>query len=280
MKLTTLSLAVLIGMSLGLVGCGSSTSTTAKHQPTVHAIERSTVVRNCGEAKETDEHTREAYRARPVRIATLQDKSNSSNSTRTTQLTADDFVVPINILRCTGGELSVGILDDTSNRSLVRLRIEMPPTAPTPPQASNVFVRANEGADYQRRLDEYNEDVGKWAAETDKRVKRFLAQVAELLKQPPTARRTSVWNAVARADLMLNESDGTWPQPTRRYAILNSDCAETAGTKPVVVKSGAQWIVVNGAGSVGVVAEALKPEQFENTAAAFQFIRAKELGGK
>ncbi|HYX27579.1 MAG TPA: hypothetical protein VE863_03355 [Pyrinomonadaceae bacterium] len=189
------------------------------------------------------------------------------------------FAAPINLLRCTGGELGIGIVDDLSNRPLVRLRIDAPPAPPTPPQARNVFQRAEEDGDYQQRLNDYKDRVAKWTQETDRRVEAFLAQAGELLKQNPNAKRTNVWSAVSRADLYLNESDASWSSPTNRYAILNSDCQETAHTKPVQVKSGAQWIVVNGAGSTGVT-EALKPERFENPTAAFEFIKARELGGK
>lgn len=261
-----------------LVGCGHSMSTTAKE---IRVSKPSLPVNgDCGTTQDKDGQVADLKRIRnPVRIVFEQDKSQSANSTLTDQLTENDFTIPINVLRCVGGELAVGVVDNVSKKSLARLRVEVPPSPPSSPDASNVFVRANQDAAYQQRLNDYQSDVEKWAAETDKRVETFLAQVANLLKQPATAKRTSVWNAVARADLMLNESDVTWPQPTHRYAVLNSDCQETARTKPVQVKSSAQWIVVNGAGSVGV-AEALKPERFENSTSAFEFIKAKELRGK
>src|SRR4051794_8957605 len=54
----------------------------------------------------------------PIRMAVFQDKSGSANTTRTEQLTEQDFVSPIKLLRCNGGELAVGIVDDVSNGSL------------------------------------------------------------------------------------------------------------------------------------------------------------------
>jgi hypothetical protein len=271
-------IAVLSVAALTVVGC-TSTPTVPPSEASAQTERPTPAVSDCGTSTNAEARTNQTAAWNPVRIALFQDKSGSSDTTRTAQLTQADLSAPISLLRCTGGELAVGVVDNVSKKSLARLRIEVPPWSPSTPAAANVFVRANEDAVYQQRLKDYQKDVEKWAAETDKRVEIFLAQVAELLKQPATANRTSVWNAVARADLMLNESDVTWPQPTHRYAVLNSDCQETAGTNPVAVKSGAQWIVVNGAGSVGI-ADALNPERFENPVAAFEFIKAKELRGK
>jgi hypothetical protein len=215
----------------------------------------------------------------PIKIVVFQDKTGSANTTRTEQLTELEFASPISLLRCAGGELAVGIVDDVSNTSLARLRIEPPPTLEVEGQASNVFERAQQDAASQQRLNDYNQAVNKWRAETDKRVGVFLAQISKVLQQRPNAKMTNVWSAVSRADLFLSESDATWPRPTRRYAIFNSDGVDTARSKPIAIKSGAQLIVVNGIGSTGVF-QSLNPERFESIQAAFQFISAKEMGGK
>lgn len=277
MTVRMLILAVFIFTLPVFIGCGNSMSTTAKE---IRVSKPSVPVNDCGGFQDKEGQVADVKRIRnPIRIVFEQDKSQSANTTLTAQLTENDFMIPINVLRCLGGELAVGVVDNVSKKSLARLRVEVPPSPPSTPDAANVFMRANEDVAYQQRLADYQSDVEKWATETDKRVETFLAQVADMLKQPATAKRTSVWNAIARADLMLNESDVMWPQPTHRYAVLNSDCQETARTKPVEVNSGALWIVVNGSGSVGV-ADALKPERFENSTSAFEFIKAKELRGK
>lgn len=215
----------------------------------------------------------------PIKIVVFQDKTGSANTTRTEQLTEQDFALPIRLLRCTGGELAVGIVDDVSNTSLARLRIEPPPTPPVALQVSNVFERAQQDAAFQQHLNDYNEAVNKWRAETDSRAGAFLAQISKVLQQKSNARKTNVWSAISRADLFLNESDATWPRPTRRYAVFNSDGVDTARSKPIAIKSGAQLILVNGIGSTGVF-QSLNPERFESVQAAFQFISAKEMGGK
>lgn len=265
---------------LVLTGCGLSGATSQRTQPSSAASEAVTVIPDCEKLVVKQEGGDALTKPRrPVRIAVFQDKSYSANQTRTAQITETDFDVPIKLLRCTGGELSAGIVDDVSNSSLLRLRVDVPPAPPSPPEASNVFERAEQDGDYQKRLNQYNDHVRKWTAETDKQVQTFLSGVRELLTQKPTAKRTDVWSAVARGDLFLAESDATWPLPTSRWLILNSDAVHTARSKPVKMKSSARLIVVNGVGSAGV-AGSLNPELFEAIGPAFQFIAAKELGGK
>lgn len=221
----------------------------------------------------------EAQQLNPIRMVVFQDKTGSSATTRTSQLSEDDFTAPIGLLRCTGGELAVGIVDDVSNTSLARLRIEPPPTLEEEHQASNVFERAQQDAASQQRLSDHNETLNKWRAETDKRVGTFLAQISKVLQQKPNAKKTNVWSAISRADLFLSESDATWRRPTHRYAVFNTDGVDTARSKPTTIKSGAQLIIINGNGSTGIF-QSLNPERFESVQAAFQFISAKETGGK
>jgi hypothetical protein len=222
---------------------------------------------------------RQQHLLNPIRMAVFQDKSGSSATTRTSQLNEADFTAPISLMRCTGGELAVGIVDDVSNTSLVRLRIEPPPTAPVIAEISNVFERAQLDAEFQQRVNQYDEAVNKWRAQTDSRVGAFLTRLKTTLQQKANARTTNVWSAISRADLFLNESDATWPRPTHRYVVFNSDGVDTARSKPVAIKGGTQIIVVNGVGSTGVF-QSLNPERFESMQAAFEFISAKETGVK
>jgi len=95
----------------------------------------------------------EAQQPNPIRMVVFQDKTGSSATTRTSQLNEDDFTAPIGLLRCTGGELAVGIVDDVSNIPLARLRIEPPPTLDEEHQASNVFERAQAGCRFTATLE-------------------------------------------------------------------------------------------------------------------------------
>ncbi|MFZ0747883.1 MAG: hypothetical protein WAM70_00890 [Pyrinomonadaceae bacterium] len=279
MKNTMLILAFAVLLVAINSGCRvSDSSASSASQPSTPTMEAPAIA-DCGAVAKDQQHGSQALLRYPIRIAVFQDKSGSANTTRTEQLTDKDFVSPIGLLRCTGGELALGIVDDVSNTSLVRLRIEPPPTPPVIPQVSNVFERAQQDAAFQQRLNDYNEAVNKWRAETDRRAGAFLAQIGKVLQQESNAKKTNVWSALSRADLFLNESDATWPRPTHRYAIFNSDGVDTAHSKPIAIKSGAQLIIVNGAGSTGVF-QSLTPERFESVQAGFQFISAKEMAGK
>lgn len=272
--------AFLLVVMLTMTGCSLSSDTSPATQPATQvARETLRTPFDCGAATNDQNAGDRTASRNPIRIAIFQDKSGSSNETRTTQLSENDFAAPIDLLRCTGGELGAGIIDDVSNKSLIRLRIEVPPARPAAQQVSNVFERAQQDGEFAKRMEAYNDDVAKWTAETDKRVKAFLAEVRELLNQKPTARKTDVWSAISRADLFLNESDATWRRPTHRWLVLNSDAVDTARSKPIQMKAAEHLVIVNGVGSAGAAAS-IKPDLFENPEAAFHFITANELGGK
>lgn len=273
MKILTLCLS--LATVLMATGCGLRESPGQHVQPIPPAATSAKPLSDCSVLK----HPGEAQQLNPIRMVVFQDKTGSSATTRTSQLNEDDFTAPIGLMRCTGGELAVGIVDDVSNTSLARLRIEPPPMLEEERQASNVFERAQQDAASEQRLSDHSEALNKWRMETDKRVGAFLAQISKALQRKPNAKKTNVWSAISRADLFLNESDAAWPRPTHRYAVFNTDGVDTARSKPTTIKSGAQLIIINGIGSTGVF-ESLNPERFESVQAAFQFIVAKEIGGK
>jgi hypothetical protein len=260
-------------------GCGGVTITgdPGVHQSPPQLTSSSQAAGDCGfaDAKVTNSAERALH---PIRMAVFQDKSGSAATTRTAQLNEDDFAVPINVLRCTGGELGVGIINDRSNSPLVRLRIEAPPERPRPTQATNPFERAEQEAIYRSQLETFDKQQEQWRVQANQRIATFYEQLKLLLKQDAKARRTSVWPAVARADLFLNEPDTGWSKPTHRYAAFNTDAIDTVHSAPVTMKSGSKLLLVNGAASVGVLGS-LNPLCFESVLAAFRFVSATELGG-
>lgn len=276
-SLKALTFCFIATLVISLSACGELPSAESSRVEPQH-YEKAPENAPCEKASDQRESKQPAPHA-PIKIVVFQDKTGSANTTRTEQLTEQDFASPISLLRCNGGELAVGIVDDVSNTSLVRLRIEPPPTPPVALQVSNVFERAQQDSAFQQRWNDYNEAFNKWRAETDSRAGAFLSQISKVLQQKSNARKTNVWSAISRADLFLNEPDATWPRPPRRYAVFNSDGVDTARSKPIAIKSGAQLIIVNGIGSTGVF-QSLNPERFESVQAAFQFISAKEMGGK
>lgn len=69
-----------------------------------------------------------------VKIAILQDQTESRNSTRTELVTPAVLEIAIGLLRETCGELLVGPIRDKTNRPLERLVMPMAPEEPIPPR--------------------------------------------------------------------------------------------------------------------------------------------------
>lgn len=272
---------ILAACILPSVGCLNLSEMTAT--PPASMRSTSSMV-NCSASNDQQETTQanqpeetQVKVRNPIRIATFQDKTGSSLSTRTEQLGENDFLTPINLLRCTGGELAFGLINDQSNRPLLRLRIEVPPAKPTEPKGGNPFERAEREAAYENQLTEYEENLRIWESQTNKRVNTFMNALKPLLAQKANARTTSIWPAVARADLFLSEQDTDWPRPTHRYAVFNTDAIDTAHSTPVTMRSEAKMLLINGVASVGVL-EPLAPLRFESAQSAFRFISATEPG--
>jgi len=211
-----------------------------------------------------------------LKIAILLDKTGSANVTRTQQPEPKDFDPLIDLLLKTGGELGVGVIRDQGNRSLLRLRIEVPPAKPTElPPERNPFKEAERRARYQSQIADYEKQYQQWFTKVGELRKVFMGALVTLTSQKADAPNTDLYSAVERAELFLCEPDITWPCPTHRYLVLVSDGQDNVQKKPIVVRSGAKVIVANGSGSLGALTH-LNPEQFESLEAAFRFIVAKE----
>lgn len=216
----------------------------------------------------------------PVKIDVMADKTASTQRTRTQQLQPADVDQLIDLLRLRGGDLAVGLIQDQSNRTLLRLRVKVPPSEPeAPSQEGNAFEVAE-------RMEKYKADKNQaailkreWQAEVDADVEQFRGELSALLEREPNFRRTDVWGAIWRADLFLSESDAGWPQPTHRYLILVSDAQDNVKQPATPLRSGAKLILVNGSASLGSIAS-LNPERFESVAAAFDYVIANERGRK
>lgn len=275
MKLITIcigffSLLLMFGCSTS----GNPDSAATQSAPQVNARATSSSV---DDGASNDQKSRIRVGTRnPVRIVVFQDKSRSVNQTRTTQLTEEDFLFLISLLRETSGELAFGIIDDTSNRPLLRLRINAPPTRPTEPVAGNAFERAEQSATYEEDLDAYNLKMQQWKAEIDNHVTNFMDRLKPMLQEKANAGRTSVYNAIARINLFFSESEASWPRPTHHLAVFNSDAIDTSHSKPVKLNDQVKLLLINGVGSTGIFGKSM---QFESVQAALDFIKASENGG-
>lgn len=211
----------------------------------------------------------------PIRVATMLDKTGSANKTRTQQPGADSFKPVIERLCVSGGELSVGIIRDNSNRPLLRLRIETPPAPVKPNDDKEDYadVLAEKQDEYDKKLRAYKQEYKAWEEETERRVAQFTTDLQPLLNQPANARHTDVFNALFRADLFLAEQEVGFKKPSQKFILLNSDCQDNVGisAKRLTLQSGAQVIVINGVGSIGPL-KSFKPVLFESLDAAMRYV--------
>ncbi len=209
---------------------------------------------------------------RPVKIAVLIDKTGSMGEARTPDPQPADFGQLEELLQKTGGEISVGIIRDNSNRPLLRLRLDVPPLPPaSPSKEQNVFAEQDSLEAYRNRLALYKGQLTQLHSEAEEKVGIFSRGLEALIDQKADAPNTDLYGAVQRAELFLNESDITWPRPTRRYLVVVSDGMDNVRKEPIVVRSGAKVVVINGSGSLGALAH-LKPEPFESLESAFRFV--------
>lgn len=207
------------------------------------------------------------------RIVWLQDKTGSANQTRTPQTSIEQLELLIDYIRPCGGEIAWGLVNEQSNASLHRLRIEVPPSgAPVEPDRNgNPFNVQRELTAYRRDKARYDETVRVWREESDRRIAIFKGEAEELLGRPADARATDVFGGIQRASLFLSESDTTWTVPTRKYLILVSDGIDNMRRSYTPLGENTHFILVNGSASVGSLSS-LNPIRFESIEAAIRFV--------
>lgn len=210
----------------------------------------------------------------PVKIAVMLDKTGSMDEARTPQTESKDFDPLMDLLLKGGGEFALGVIRDTTDIPLARLYIEAPPIPPTAPsEEGNRFVVADRMDIYQKELASYKKQIAKWENEAKEKISTFRNKLRMLAIMPINAPNTDLYGAVERAELFLSEPDMSWPRPPRRYLVLETDGLDNVQKKPIVVRSGAKIIVVNGTGSLGALAP-LNPTRFESLEAALRFVVA------
>lgn len=211
----------------------------------------------------------------PGFYAVFDDKSRSVKSARIIPFQEQDLLALIVILRKTGGELSFGLIGESSNRPLLRLRILAPPERPIRRESPNAFERAEQESAFQEELENYKFKHQRWEADVNQRVNVFMEVARARLQEPARDRVTDISSALERAELFLNEPGVAGE--AHRYILLNSDGIDTTRRKLVEIKSGARLLLINGSGSLGTLAP-LRPLRFESKEAALDFLTTTELG--
>lgn len=238
-----------------------------------------------GDANTTTTNTTPAPVRPPVRVYIAPDFSKSMNGTNTAPIKLEDVAPLIELLQQTGGELAVGAIGVRGDLPLLRLRVDARPTEPQRPPYTN------NGAEWSRRVNEYNEkraryerEIARWSETVPPRIEAFQREFASLLARERVQTRSDVLGAVVRAEVFLNEPDDSWGQATRRYLVVISDGQDYPGaSRPPrqipPLRSGARLFIVNGIGAASPNSLShLAPEYFEAMPAAVRQIVTLEGG--
>lgn len=200
-----------------------------------------------------------------LRCCVMQDLSGSIAETRTPRLTEAELRSLLGLVMARGGEVAFGIIQDRSDRPLLRLAVGEPPPPP-PPEPANPL--------YRRRWKAQRADAERarqaWDGEQQDRVAAFLKEIAARL-EGPLARSTDVCGAIRRCDLMLGEPSTS---PVIRYMLLVTDGEHNLRRSvcPETVADTTRLLLVNGSGLQGIV-ERYRPLRFEAVSAAVKYIQ-------
>ncbi|HEX8844217.1 MAG TPA: hypothetical protein VF791_06220 [Pyrinomonadaceae bacterium] len=124
--------ALLFCVSLISAGCGSSSGTPLSDQSAQSVLVKAS-----------------QNMSTPCIFSVFDDKSRSVKSARIAPIQEQDLLALINILRQTGGELSFGLIGESRDRPLLRLRIPVPPPLPAKHESQNAFERAELDSAFQ-----------------------------------------------------------------------------------------------------------------------------------
>lgn len=214
-----------------------------------------------------------------LKIVMLQDKSSSTESTRTPQAELSHIDSAIALVSRSGGELAFGLINVNSNQSLVRLRIDMPPVAPPKPsEEGNPWEADSEMRAYDEKRAKYDLDLGQWKSKTANDIDTFKSQVAPLLALKADARRTDIFGGLQRASLFLSERELGLTTLVHGCVILISDGEDNVKAPYNALPANTSLLIINGSASLGPI-EQLEPQRFENIDAALRFIAASEANG-
>ncbi len=219
--------------------------------------------------------------AAPVKVVVIQDKTGSTNWTRTPQLTLEDFDAPISLLKRSSGELAFGLIRDSSNRGLVRLHID---PAPVPPaetaRTGHVFVDMRAANAYRAARAQYQQQLAVWQSATEANIALFKRQIQPLLDSAPNARASDVFGAIRRADLLLSEPEAAGKERAHRWILVASDGQHNQGPAMANgLSSGARLVCVNSAGESCGSLERFKPLKMESISSGIRYLIETEMSG-
>jgi hypothetical protein len=226
--------------------------------------------------------------ASPVKVCILQDKSGSAGHTRTEQFTEAHIEPLLSLIRESGGEIAIGVIQEESDRSLTRVRMERTGSAPTVlgkrPDTGNAIKLIQlqkewdaKKVEWKAKQAAHEKALADHNAAMALRMSGFLRAIRPIIKRPANSPWTDIYGGLNRADLFLAEPDTIWHATPHKYLLIVSDGLHEGVDKPpvTVLRSDATLILANGAGSQGAL-EGLDPIRVESIDAAVEFIIASE----
>jgi hypothetical protein len=216
----------------------------------------------------------------PVRVVLLQDKTGSANWTRTPQLVITDFNPLMDLIKTNSGEIALGLIRDSSNRGLLRLRVDLPPVEPPKPvPTGRPFDDMRATKTYRTASTVYQNDLEAWQKRTESEIAAFKSQAVPLLEQKANAPATDVWGALVRADRLLSEPSPGGAPSAHAWLLVASDLYHNAGPARTQGLSIRARLVVINSGQTASLAP-LKPVRFEAIAPALRYVVDTEKGAK
>ncbi|MDJ0511475.1 MAG: hypothetical protein QNJ64_19830 [Crocosphaera sp.] len=242
----------------------------------------------------------------PVKIAIIMDKTGSVNWSRIQQPKLEDFQILSLLLQRNGGEIAVGTFCYDSNRPLARIRLEQQPVlvnagfnhpvAPVEPtNQGNAFTYRKQKKEYKQKLAEYQtlrqndleilgdyqNSIQQWQSQSEVKIQEFMTtKIQPILGHPVNCGSSDIQGGVNRTRLFLAESDTTWRQQPRKFAVFITDGLDNVGIQAAEFETNAEVLLVNGAGSKGIFYN-IEHKAFESVPAAFQYLVTQvNKGGK
>lgn len=208
-----------------------------------------------------------------TRIGVGVDVSKSMDGAHTEPPTRADLVDLTKVVRTTGGDLALAIIDAASRDPLLRLHVDPPPIPPRRPDAcDDTIAEAEAASSYARTRRAYEEQFQGWEAIADAACAAFVELAVERIGRP-RARATALVQGVTRLDVFLAEPTPSGRKAPRLFLVVLSDGKETVAPKAVLaLRSRPTVIQIHASGSAGLLAP-LMPLRFEAPAAAIAYVQ-------
>jgi hypothetical protein len=287
---------------LFLSSCREIPSIPETTAPTSMATDNGEKARELNAKKLESEIDRLKKRLKPAskyltKLGALVDLSASMNAAKTNPLKTEDVKKLIDTAQFAPIELGMTIICDKSLKAMIRGKFASPP--PILPkllepielpkdltEEGNPYGRDERAAKFKSDLKEYdlkvtkrlqeiaaqNASLQEYDSKHSQLSKKFLDEVAEILKAENSCRTTNIHNATDRIDSFLQEPDPTSTIALNKFVYIQTDGLDEFDKSTVkFTDPKAKVIVVHGGKSLGVL-QNTPHQKFESPQAAIDIM--------